>query len=60
MARSIQTIIDGMDADFDHDNVQVYIQDYTTLGNDNQTTTGEENGITAYGGSGVRENHRRA
>ena len=23
--------------DFDHDNVQVYIQDYTTLGNDNQT-----------------------
>jgi hypothetical protein len=22
---------------FDHDNVQVYIQDYTTLGNDNQT-----------------------
>lgn len=23
--------------DFDHDNVQVYIQDYATLGNDNQT-----------------------
>ena len=51
MARSIQTIIDGMDAEqaaqtdlsgneeqnFDHDNVQVYIQDYTTIGNDNQT-----------------------
>jgi hypothetical protein len=24
--------------DFDHDNVQVYIQDYATLGNDNLTT----------------------